>query len=165
MGLRSVVLACALLGAVGCGKTRAEKILDEQRAECASYVGMTIVQAERIQTDNAWLNPPCRPGEDAPVDPAVERFQRFAGDGCDHTQLALCDLGWCYFSSDSSACGDFGCFYGCGIRVVPKDDNGDGLIDDDTVICGSRFTSGQPAPPYCPGLTARAAPAAAQEEP
>jgi len=148
MSPRPLALACALVAAAGCGKTRAEKILDEQRAQCASYVGKTILDAERIQTDLVSLPVRCLPGQDSSA--TGERFARFDGDTCDHHELLLCDLGWCYYSNDPSGCGDFGCWYGCGIRVVPKDANGDGIIDDDTVICGARFASGQPAPPFCP---------------
>jgi hypothetical protein len=147
MPSRLLVLVCALVASVGCGESRAERILDEQSAECASYRGKTIVEAERAQTDFALLLR-CLPGQDSGA--PGERLVRFAGDDCDHTQLRLCDLGWCYYSTDPSGCGDFGCWYGCGIRVVPKDADGNGSLDDDTVICGSRFASGQPVPPFCP---------------
>jgi hypothetical protein len=140
-----VALGCALVAAVGCGNTRAEQILDEQEADCARYVGMTIVEAERVQTDNAQLRR-CLPGQDSGA--SGERLVRWDNDTCDHTSAELCDLGWCYYSNDGSGCGNFGCYYGCGIRVLPKDANGDQIIDDDTVICGSRFASGQPACPF-----------------
>jgi hypothetical protein len=149
MPLRPLLAVCAVALAAGCGESRAEKILKEQQALCLGFpaAGTTVVEAERAFSDFSQLLR-CLPGQDSGV--TTDRLRRLPGDVCDHTSLQICELGWCYFSNDPSACGPNGCFYGCGVRVMPKDDDGNGRIDDDTVICAAQFASEQPAPPFCP---------------
>lgn len=140
-----LALAGALALLAACGKSAEEKATERFRAACEGFPGngATIRGAEQTFSDGALLVR-CLPGQDSGAPGEV--LLRYAGDGCDHTGL-LCDLGWCYFPNDPDLCGPTGCWYGCGVRVVP--DGADGLPTPQALICGARFVDEQPLPAVC----------------
>jgi len=144
MRLPPFALAGALVALAACGKSAEEKAVDRFRAACEGFpeAGTTIRGAEETFGEGALLVR-CLPGQDSGA--TGEKLLRYPGDDCDHTGM-LCDLGWCYYPSDPDLCGPFGCWYGCGIRVIP---DAGGLPTADTPICGSRFVSEQPLPAVC----------------
>lgn len=148
MSFRPLALACALAAAAGCGESRNEEIRDEQRAICLGFPANGTTLRGATEALGRLLGPTqCLPGEDTDAEP---RFRRFDNDVCDHTVMSLCHFGWCRYVNDPALCGPNGCWYGCQVRVIPKDDDQDDRIDDDAVICASRFASEEPVPPFCP---------------
>jgi hypothetical protein len=156
MPARPLALGCALaaafaaaLVAPGCGKSKAEKALEEERAACLGFApaGTTLRGATEYFTDRPYLLR-CLPGEDSGA--TGTRLRKLPNDTCDHTATSICEFGWCYYPNDPALCGSNGCWFGCGVRVMPKDDNGDGQVDDDAVICASQWADEQPVPPFCP---------------
>jgi hypothetical protein len=145
MRLRLLALAVTLLGIAACGKSEEEKAVDRFRALCEGFpaAGTTIRGAEETFSDGTLLVR-CGPGVDSGA--TGEVLLRFQGDSCDHTGT-VCDLGWCYFPRDPDICGPNGCWYGCGVRVVP--DGADGLPTAQATICGARFFDEQPLPALC----------------
>jgi hypothetical protein len=151
MSPRALVLVCALAAASGCGKSENEKRLDALGDVCRGFVaaGTTIRGATEAFNQLPVGAPVCLPGQDSGAPPDQTQFKRVDGDQCDHTGI-VCQLRWCSLpENDPSLCGANGCYYGCGVRVVPRDDGNGGLvIDEDLVICGARWATEQPACPF-----------------
>jgi hypothetical protein len=151
MRLPSLALAATLVALAACGKSAEEKAVDRFRAACEGFpeAGTTVRGAEETfgispATGVGVVLVRCLPGQDSGA--TTEFLLRYPGDDCDHTGT-LCDLGWCNFPSDPDLCGPTGCWYGCGLRVVP--DAVTGEPTSDSVICGSRYVDEQPLPAVC----------------
>lgn len=142
------VALALIVGALACGKSRQEEVYERRRDTCLGFVanGLTVREAEEALSGPTTVVR-CLPGEDSGAE--GPKLARYPGDECDHTGY-LCDLGWCYLDNDPGLCGDFGCWYSCGARVIPRDDGtGRLVVTEDTPVCGSRWASGQPGPSFC----------------
>jgi hypothetical protein len=133
---RAVVLAIppllALL-ATACGKSKESELLDQRRAICDKLVanGETVRQA----SDDFGLPP-------NPLTGTVECRTDYAlpsGSQCPAGAL-LCRRVWEWVANDQGLCSAFGCVYLCtGFSPGPP-----AALVDDSVICATRFDTGQP---------------------
>lgn len=137
--MRTALLA-ALALLLGCGPSRERERFEAFRDYCLGLVasGATGLDAARRFGEPASLFD-CALAPQQPLPSGV--------DQCDYQAGWVCQAFWVSYASDDSLCGPpglGGCWFWCEVRV-PGDVQ---PVPADTVVCGSRFVSGQPCPPY-----------------
>jgi hypothetical protein len=130
----------ALLLALGCGKSRQERALDEIGRRCESFAGTRLGDADRELLRNQpfdRLSPGCDP-----------RLASIAGGTCTEStqENAQCQIFYYWYAgADPGLCSPIGgCFAKCELRFMQNDPDAvaSGNLDD-SKICASRWLEGQ----------------------
>jgi hypothetical protein len=125
--LGAAALALAVIG--GCGKSAAEKAMDQVSADCLGLIGKSVGEAGALLQSGVALQPVCAPNL-APL----------PSDTCGpaSAQNPLCEIFWVWQVSDSSACNG-----GCCVCVVRTPQASFDANNTTAPVCASNFLRGE----------------------